>query len=124
MRALDIAIIVIFLVGMPLLGVLIGGRQKSATDYFVSEKKISWWVVCVSVVSAETSTLTVLSVPVVAYLAPPSAGGMWTRRRSTFTRLRKCSSMNACKEPGCEGLKPTYSSRLNVVTREKSSAWL
>jgi hypothetical protein len=49
---------------------------------------------------------------------------MWTRRRSTFTRLRKCSSMNARKEPGCEGLKPTYSSRLNVVTREKSSAWL
>lgn len=76
MRALDIAVIVLFLVGMPLLGVLIGGRQKSATDYFVSEKKISWWVVCVSVVSAETSTLTVLSVPVVAYVAPPSAGGM------------------------------------------------
>ncbi|MFC4856446.1 sodium:solute symporter [Actinophytocola glycyrrhizae] len=76
MRALDIAIIVIFLIGMPLLGVLIGGRQKSATDYFVSEKKISWWVVCLSVVSAETSTLTVLSVPVVAYLAPPAAGGM------------------------------------------------
>jgi solute:Na+ symporter, SSS family len=75
-RALDVAIIVLFLVGMPLLGVLIGGRQKSATDYFVSEKKIAWWVVCVSVVSAETSTLTVLSVPVVAYLAPPSAGGM------------------------------------------------
>jgi solute:Na+ symporter, SSS family len=76
MRALDVAIIVIFLIGMPLLGVLIGGRQKSATDYFVSEKKISWWVVCLSIVSAETSTLTVLSVPVVAYLAPPAAGGM------------------------------------------------
>jgi SSS family solute:Na+ symporter len=75
-RALDVAIIVIFLVGMPLLGVLIGGRQKSATDYFISERKISWWVVCVSVVSAETSTLTVLSVPVVAYLAPEQAGGM------------------------------------------------
>jgi SSS family transporter len=75
-RALDVVIIVIFLVGMPLLGILIGGRQKSATDYFISERKISWWVVCVSVVSAETSTLTVLSVPVVAYLAPPEAGGM------------------------------------------------
>jgi SSS family transporter len=75
-RALDVAIILIFLVGMPLLGVLIGGRQKSATDYFISEKKISWWVVCVSVVSAETSTLTVLSMPVVAYLAPPQSGGM------------------------------------------------
>ncbi len=61
---------------MPLLGVWIGGRQKSSTDYFVSERRISWWVVCVSVVSAETSTLTVLSVPTVAYLATPGAGGM------------------------------------------------
>ncbi|GAB3469951.1 sodium:solute symporter [Actinophytocola sediminis] len=76
MRALDVAIIVLFLVGMPLIGVLIGGRQRSATDYFVSERKIPWWVVCVSVVSAETSTLTVLSVPVVAYIAPAQAGGM------------------------------------------------
>jgi SSS family transporter len=76
MDLLDVAIIVIFLVGMPLLGVWIGGRQKSATDYFISEKKISWWVVCLSVVSAETSTLTVLSVPVVAYLATPTAGGL------------------------------------------------
>ncbi|MEV0680437.1 sodium:solute symporter [Actinosynnema sp. NPDC050436] len=67
MRALDVAVIVLFLVGMPLLGVWIGGRQRSAADYFVSERRISWWVVCVSVVSAETSTLTVLSVPTVAY---------------------------------------------------------
>jgi SSS family transporter len=70
MRALDVGIIVLFLVGMPLLGVWIAGRQRSATDYFVSERRISWWVVCVSVVSAETSTLTVLSVPTIAYLGP------------------------------------------------------
>ncbi|MGW0521018.1 sodium:solute symporter [Crossiella sp. NPDC003009] len=76
MRSLDLAIIAVFLVGMPLLGIWIGGRQKSANDYFVGEGKISWWVVCLSVVSAETSTLTVLSVPTVAYLATPGAGGM------------------------------------------------
>ncbi|GLZ42997.1 sodium:solute symporter [Actinokineospora sp. NBRC 105648] len=68
MRVLDLAIIVVFLVGMPLLGVLIAGRQRSARDYFVGDGKISWWVACLSVVSAETSTLTVLSVPTVAYL--------------------------------------------------------
>ena len=68
MRAVDLLIIVAFLVGMPLLGILIGGRQKSANDYFVGEGKIKWWVACLSVVSAETSTLTVLSVPLVAYL--------------------------------------------------------
>ncbi|MBK1786814.1 sodium:solute symporter [Prauserella cavernicola] len=76
MRALDLVIIAVFLVGMPLLGILIGGRQKSGNDYFVGEGKISWWVACLSVVSAETSTLTVLSVPTVAYLATPESGGM------------------------------------------------
>ncbi|RZQ64766.1 sodium:solute symporter [Amycolatopsis suaedae] len=76
MRALDLAIIAVFLVGMPLLGIWIGGRQKSGNDYFVGEGKISWWVACLSVVSAETSTLTVLSVPTVSYLAAPEAGGM------------------------------------------------
>ncbi|WP_156754255.1 sodium:solute symporter [Actinokineospora pegani] len=68
MRALDLAIIAVFLVGMPLLGIWISGRQRSGADYFVGEGKISWWVACLSVVSAETSTLTVLSVPTVAYL--------------------------------------------------------
>ncbi|UVS81150.1 sodium:solute symporter [Actinokineospora sp. UTMC 2448] len=68
MRAVDLLIIAVFLVGMPLLGILIGGRQKSANDYFVGDGKIKWWVACLSVVSAETSTLTVLSVPTVAYL--------------------------------------------------------
>ncbi len=68
MRALDLVIIAAFLIGMPLLGILIAGRQKSANDYFVGEGKIKWWVACLSVVSAETSTLTVLSVPTVAYL--------------------------------------------------------
>ncbi|RZS39335.1 SSS family transporter [Herbihabitans rhizosphaerae] len=76
MRTLDVVIILIFLVGMPLLGVLIGGKQKSGNDYFVSDKGIKWWVVCLSVVSAETSTLTVLSVPTISYLAKPEAGGM------------------------------------------------
>ncbi|MCP3798013.1 sodium:solute symporter [Allokutzneria sp. A3M-2-11 16] len=68
MHALDLIIVAAFLIGMPLLGVLFGGRQRSSKDYFVSDKPMSWWVVCLSVVSAETSALTVISVPTVAYL--------------------------------------------------------
>ncbi|EHR60018.1 sodium:solute symporter [Saccharomonospora cyanea] len=68
MRALDLAIIAIFLVGSPLLGVLLGGKQKSSTDYFVGSRQVPWWAVTFSVVATETSTLTVISVPTVAYL--------------------------------------------------------
>ncbi|ACU96016.1 sodium:solute symporter [Saccharomonospora viridis] len=68
MRALDLAIIAIFLVGSPLLGIWLGGKQKSSADYFVGNRRVSWWLVTFSVVATETSTLTVISVPTVAYL--------------------------------------------------------
>ncbi len=42
MRALDLAIIAIFLVGSPLLGILLGGKQKSSTDYFVGSRQVPW----------------------------------------------------------------------------------
>lgn len=68
MRALDLLVIVAYLVAIAAIGLRISGRQRSANDYFVSERNLSWWVVCFSVVATETSTLTVISVPGVAYL--------------------------------------------------------
>lgn len=68
MRALDLAIIAIFLVGTPVLGILLAGKQRSSNDYFVGNRQVPWWAVTFSVVATETSTLTVLSVPTVAYL--------------------------------------------------------
>ncbi|SFB59401.1 hypothetical protein SAMN05216266_12382, partial [Amycolatopsis marina] len=51
MRALDLAIIVVFLVGTPLLGIAIAGKQKSSSDYFVGSRKVPWWAVTFSVVA-------------------------------------------------------------------------
>ncbi|OQO90070.1 sodium:solute symporter [Saccharomonospora piscinae] len=68
MRPLDLAIIAIFLIGSPLLGIMLGGKQKTSADYFVGGRQVPWWAVTFSVVATETSTLTVISVPTVAYL--------------------------------------------------------
>ncbi|MFB9908071.1 sodium:solute symporter [Allokutzneria oryzae] len=68
MRTLDIAVIAIFLVAMPVLGLLLSGKQRSSSDYFVGDRDLPWWAVCFSVVATETSSLTVISVPGVAYL--------------------------------------------------------
>ncbi|MGW1676743.1 sodium:solute symporter [Saccharopolyspora sp. NPDC002376] len=68
MRWLDLAVIGVYLVAMPVLGLLLSGRQRSAQDYFVGSRELPWWAVCFSVVATETSTLTVISVPTVAYL--------------------------------------------------------
>ncbi len=67
-RTYDYLIIALFLIGTALLGSLSGGKQKSAKDYFLGAKSVPWWAVCFSIVAAETSTLTFISIPGLAYL--------------------------------------------------------
>ncbi|GAB2456048.1 sodium:solute symporter [Jatrophihabitans fulvus] len=66
--AINVAVIIAYLVVIALIGLKLSGRQKSAEDYFTGEKSMPWWSVMGSIVATETSTLTVISVPGVAYL--------------------------------------------------------
>ena len=68
MHLLDLAVILVYMVAIALIGLRLSGRQGSATAYFVGERDLPWWAVCFSIVATETSTLTVISVPGVAYL--------------------------------------------------------
>ena len=68
MRLLDLAVILVYMVAIALVGLRLSGRQGSAAAYFVGERDLPWWAVCLSIVATETSTLTVISVPGVAYL--------------------------------------------------------
>jgi solute:Na+ symporter, SSS family len=63
LRPLDIAVIVIYCVAVASVGVLLGGRQKDATDYFLGRRGLPWWAILLSIVATETSALTVISVP-------------------------------------------------------------
>jgi SSS family solute:Na+ symporter len=63
MNAVDLVIIVVYLAAMPAIGVLVGRRQKSSSDYFIGERSLPWGAVMLSVVATETSTLTVISTP-------------------------------------------------------------
>lgn len=72
MRTVDVVIIVGYLLLVPVAGLLLSGRQRSARDFFVGDRKLPWWGVCLAVVATETSTLTVVSVPTVAYLGTAS----------------------------------------------------
>lgn len=63
----DYAVILVYLVGVAYIGVRIAGRQSSTADYFLGGHDIPWWAVLFSVVATETSTLTFISVPAVAY---------------------------------------------------------
>src|SRR6266550_4133593 len=65
--ALDFIVLVAYLVGTTVLGVWLGRNQKDAKDYFVAGKTIPWWAVLFSVVATETSALTFISIPGLAY---------------------------------------------------------
>lgn len=64
---LDLAIIAVYLVGITLFGVRFRKRQRTLRDYFLAGRDIPWWAISLSIVAAETSTLTIISVPGVAY---------------------------------------------------------
>ena len=66
--ALDWGILVVYLAGTTALGVWLGRGQKDARDYFVANGQIPWWAVLFSIVATETSALTFISIPGLAYL--------------------------------------------------------
>src|SRR5437763_16794670 len=75
MAPFDLTIIVTYVVGTTLLGAWFTGRQKDTRTYFVGDRNVAWWLVLVSIVATETSTVTFLSIPGKGFDAgDPSAG--------------------------------------------------
>src|SRR3982750_2744754 len=64
---LDAIVLVAYLAGTMTLGLYGGRRQKDAKDYFVADRAIPWWAVLFSIVATETSALTFISTPGLAY---------------------------------------------------------
>jgi SSS family transporter len=67
LNTLDLVIIAVYLAGITLFGLRFRKRQRSLRDYFLADRDIPWWAIALSIVAAETSTLTVISIPGLAY---------------------------------------------------------
>src|SRR5438094_2503451 len=63
----DWGVIVVYLLGIIGLGVWFGRDQHTTRDYFLGSKNIPWWSIGLSIVAAETSALTIIGVPGLAY---------------------------------------------------------
>ena len=63
MRPLDIVVILAYFAAVIAAGLLLAGRQRHASDYFLGHRGLPWWALMFSVVATETSALTVISVP-------------------------------------------------------------
>lgn len=68
-NTIDYIIIAAYLIGVAVFGIISGGKQKSVKDYFLGSNVVPWWAVCFSIVAAETSSLTFISIPGLAYIS-------------------------------------------------------
>ncbi len=67
LNRIDFAIVALYLAGITLFGLRFRKKQRSMRDYFLAGREIPWWAIALSIVAAETSTLTIISVPGIAY---------------------------------------------------------
>jgi SSS family transporter len=67
LNTLDLLVIVAYLAGVTLFGLRFRRRQRTLNDYFLANNTIPWWAISLSIVAAETSTLTIIGVPGMAY---------------------------------------------------------
>jgi solute:Na+ symporter, SSS family len=78
--AIDYAVLLLYLAGITIFGVMFRKSQRTVKDYFLGDRNTSWVVISLSIVATETSTLTLIGVPALAYAnyAKPEQGGNFT----------------------------------------------
>lgn len=67
LNKLDLWIVALYMVGVTLFGLRFRGGKGTLRGYFLADNAIPWWAISLSIVAAETSTLTIISVPGLAY---------------------------------------------------------
>lgn len=67
LSGLDLLVLIAYLVGVTVFGAHFRKSQRTLHDYFLGGRRLPWWAIALSVVSAETSILTIISTPGIAY---------------------------------------------------------
>ena len=67
MHWIDRSVIAVYLAGVTWMGARFGRSQRTLKDYFLGGKTAPWWAIALSIVSAETSTLTVIGTPALSF---------------------------------------------------------
>src|SRR4026208_2570976 len=67
MKPIDLVIIFGYLIGITLFGIWFSKKQETTRDYFLGDRTVPWWAIAASIVATETSTITFISVPGIAF---------------------------------------------------------
>jgi SSS family transporter len=63
----DYLVLIVYALGITLFGSRFGKSQHNLKDYFLGGRNLPWWAICFSIVATETSTLTFIGSPAIAY---------------------------------------------------------
>jgi len=66
-RAVDLAVLLLYLGGITMFGVRFRRGQSDVRDYFLGGRTAPWWALAASIVATETSTLTIIGTPAIAF---------------------------------------------------------
>jgi SSS family solute:Na+ symporter len=64
---IDYLVIGGYLLAITIFGSRFARFQKTTRDYFLTGRSVPWWAICFTIVATETSTLTFIGVPAMAY---------------------------------------------------------
>lgn len=63
----DLALVALYLIGITLFGLRFKTKDTSLQSYFLAGRTTPWWAIALSIVSAETSTLTIIGIPALSF---------------------------------------------------------
>jgi len=66
-RPFDLAIVLLYLIGITFFGARFRRGQRTLSDYFLGSRSAPWWAIACSIVATETSTLTIIGTPGIAF---------------------------------------------------------
>jgi SSS family transporter len=83
LHAIDLVLIVAYLAAVVAIGFWCRKRQKTTRHYFLAGRDLPWWAIAGSIVATETSAITFVSIPGIAY----ARGGNYTFLQIVFGYL-------------------------------------
>ena len=67
LSTIDLVILAVYLAGITIFGARFRRGQRNIKDYFLGGRTAPWWALALSIVATETSTLTIIGTPALAY---------------------------------------------------------
>src|SRR4029077_18802691 len=64
---IDLVIVIAYLLAVTAFGMRFRRKHQDARDYFLGGRTAPWWALAFSIVATETSTLTIIGTPAIAY---------------------------------------------------------